>query len=193
MNLFQTIKFSQKRKTQYRKSLQAGVSEHEALQAEAERRFVKIFNRVAAGKIDADEFKSQFQRSIETAYVNAFKSGKGTEKLTNKDRRWINTRIAEQYEYLESFADDIAAGSNLASAERAALYARGSQSAYWRGSVSDFDGAVDWILGANTNNCEDCIEMADGSPYEPGELRQVPGDGNTVCLGNCHCVLVETQ
>lgn len=37
--------------------------------------------------------------------------------------------------------------------------------------------------------CPSCEELANGSPYSPEELKQLPGDGSTLCRGNCACYL----
>lgn len=189
MNLQHTIQLYAKGK-KFRRALKAGVSEHEALQAKAEKQLKTIFNKADKGKIDAEEFTNQFQRKLVTAYEDAFRTGKGEERLSNKDRRWINSLAAEQFDYLKGFADAIDAGDPSATADRAALYGRSVKAAYWKGALSEFDSPIDWILSMNIHNCDDCIELADGSPYDPEDLPTMPGQGDTACLGNCGCTLV---
>jgi hypothetical protein len=71
-------------------------------------------------------------------------------------------------------------------------YADSSLSGFYRGLV---DGAPEdvliyWRLGEpRTDHCSRCPEIAAGSPYRKGELKQVPRDGQTPCLFNCYCDL----
>src|SRR5438309_14178 len=175
----------------YRKALQAGVSEHEALQAELEKKLGKVYNKYDRGEIDVEGFKHRFQRELVKGYESAFRAGKGEERLSSKDRRWIQSFSAKQFDYLEGFTDDLEAGQEPVSNEaRVKLYGGTVRAAYWQGAVSEYDEPLDWVLNDNVQNCDDCIELADNSPYDPGDLPTVPGAGDTVCLGNCNCQLV---
>lgn len=49
-----------------------------------------------------------------------------------------------------------------------------------------------WVLGGD-NNCDDCPEIAAGSPYTPETLPSYPGDGSTQCLANCRCSLISSE
>ena len=189
MNLNDTIHIYAGKKV--RRALQAKVSEHEALQAELTRQLRRNYQNFQAGRIDAEEFHNRFQRRLVAAYESAFRAGKGDENLTNKDRRWINTFAANQFEFLNGFVSDLQAGREPISNDmRIQLYGRTAQGAYWKGALSDYDDQIEWVLGMNDNNCESCLELADGSPYAPEDLPTVPGAGDTDCLSNCHCTLV---
>ena len=175
----------------FRRSLQAKTSEHEALQGQLNRKLMKVYNSYNRGNIDADEFKNRFQRELVKGYESAFRVGKGDEKLSNKDRRRINSFAADQFEHLDGFVDDLKAGNEPISHEaRVKLYGNSVQAPYWMGAASDFDGPLDWVLGMNSNNCDSCIDLADGSPYDPQDLPTYPGAGDTECFSNCQCSLV---
>ncbi len=46
-----------------------------------------------------------------------------------------------------------------------------------------------WALGGTEDHCEDCPEIAAGSPYTQDTLYTYPGAGDTECLGRCLCIL----
>lgn len=50
-----------------------------------------------------------------------------------------------------------------------------------------------WELGADEDHCEDCIGLADGSPYERGAVPTWPGAGDTACRDNCYCSIVADE
>lgn len=175
-----------------RKSLQAGASEHEALQAALEAKLNKIYGRYDRGKLDADEFEQKFNDQLVEGIESAFKAGKGTEELSDKDQRWIRSFAAKQFEYVQGFADDLEADNVPNPAARVGLYAGVAKAGYFKGAVSDIDGQVDWVTGPG-DSCDDCTEREDNSPYDPEDLPGIPGDGSTACLGNCGCILVEAK
>ncbi len=47
-----------------------------------------------------------------------------------------------------------------------------------------------WELGADEDHCSDCIGLADGSPYQRGDVPTWPGAGDTACRDNCYCSIV---
>lgn len=51
---------------------------------------------------------------------------------------------------------------------------------------SPSDDSFKWALGV-AEHCEDCIAMAELSPYTRATLWTVPKGGDTECLTNCHC------
>lgn len=54
--------------------------------------------------------------------------------------------------------------------------------------VSPGSAKFDWDLGLE-DNCPDCPVLAGGGPYTKETLYTTPGAGDTVCLGNCGCVI----
>jgi len=108
-----------------------------------------------------------------------------------------------------TLGDGDEAGTGL-SAAQAALYAGGLAGMLWgahqgaktadagddREDGSDEPGAKaaqwDWVLDPETtNHCDDCESNADGGPYSKDDLPGYPGDGSTICAGNCRCRLEE--
>lgn len=50
------------------------------------------------------------------------------------------------------------------------------------------DVLLEWQLDPDVDDhCDDCIYLADHSPYAKGEIPSWPGAGDTVCLDRCHC------
>lgn len=54
--------------------------------------------------------------------------------------------------------------------------------------VAEFD----WVLGGVEDHCADCPELANLSPWYKVTLYTTPGAGDTPCLFNCKCWLVNT-
>ena len=52
------------------------------------------------------------------------------------------------------------------------------------------DVLIDWQLGADEDHCEDCLDLADGSPYAKGDVPTWPKAGDTTCFDNCYCSIV---
>jgi signal recognition particle subunit SEC65 len=168
------------------------VPEYKAFQARTEKTLRKLLRDVEIGDITTDEFEENFNRELKNAYKYAFRAGKGDEKLSAKDNRWINQFHGKQSGYVSGFAQDIEDGVERVPYEnRIKMYANTIQAPYWKGAMSDADPdeEIYWILDETANNCGDCVAMADGSPYAPGDLTQFPGDGNTACNSNCKCSL----
>ena len=108
----------------------------------------------------------------------------------------IDGLIDGQGDYLDGFADDIDGGGLSAAqmAARAALYGGAIWQAFQMGKG---DGAADagltqcwWDLDpAVSDHCDDCPDLAEGSPYAyPDELPTFPG-GDVQCGSNCRCAL----
>lgn len=112
------------------------------------------------------------------------------------DSEAIDGLIDSQGDYLDGFADAIDGGGLSAAqvAARAALYGGAIWQAFQRGRG---DGAADagltqcwWDLDpAVSDHCDDCPDLAEGSPYAyPDELPTYPG-GDVQCGSNCRCAL----
>lgn len=163
---------------------------HDKLVNAADKDLQRIYSKVNNGKISADEFADQFQSKLASHLQSAMETGKGG-GLNAADQRWVRSFAAKQFDFLDGFKKDIEGGLEDAEA-RVSLYARTVKSAYWKGSISGFRGNVDWVLGAG-ENCDDCVELADASPHKASDIETVPGAGDTDCLSNCGCAIVESE
>jgi len=50
-----------------------------------------------------------------------------------------------------------------------------------------------WQLGADEDHCDDCLGLADGSPYAKGQIPTWPKAGDTQCFDNCYCSIVADE
>lgn len=115
------------------------------------------------------------------------------------------SRVAAQETYLEGFADVILAGpvpTDAAIAQRANLYsgiiwpsyqqgrAAGAQSRVDRMPDSGLEVWFDWEDSGDERECSDCPALAENGPYRMATMQIFPGDGNTICGGNCRCQLI---
>lgn len=135
--------------------------------ADADRLSRKLVNR----EINLQEWTLEMRRQIKDAYVNQYMLARGGKNnMTQADWGRVGGLIHGQYHYLEGFSRDIDAGklSEGQVRTRARMYINGSTRAFERAKSDSL-----------------------GVP----ELKQYPGDGQTVCRTNCQCHLdyVETD
>ncbi len=112
--------------------------------------------------------------------------------------------MREERGFLKGMVADAAAGRYRRGGEfllgaqarraRASLYAlklTGTANAAWVAGVAERRGPAQivWVLGG-TDHCEDCPDLAAGSPYTDDTLPSYPGDGATACISRCACELV---
>jgi hypothetical protein len=118
------------------------------------------------------------------------------------DRRFAETVVTEEHTYLQGFREALESGrytgedgtrDQAAVAQRANLYAQrltGTANEAWTLALPE-DTLLTWHLGASSDSCADCPELAAAGPYTPADLPTVPGKGDTLCGANCRC-LVQT-
>lgn len=148
-----------------------------------------------SGDITKRTFRSRVKKILSQAYDQAYKNGGGVSAVSDEGEDWIKEFQASQFEFLEGFANDIEAGTGTMEFDaRMGMYAKAVKTAYWAGStIESEDGSLfDWIL-SDGENCEDCLEFADSGPYTRDTLPAYPGDGTSVCKGNCGCSIVRSR
>jgi hypothetical protein len=146
-------------------------------------------------EISKKTFVGRAKKILGAGYKKAYLQGSGLSRLDTHGLDWIKSFSDKQFSFLESFADDIAAGTGKMEYDtRIGLYAKAIQSAYWGGSAAESPVGVllNWVLTAN-ESCQDCLDNAAGSPYLPDELPGVPGDGQTKCGSNCKCFILQVK
>ncbi len=115
---------------------------------------------LAAGRIDVDTWQQLVARDVLVGHYAAMMAGRETDNLSRGARNQVLTTVAEQVDYLNRFADQIAAtGWQDAYGARALLYGGSIKQSFWRGRTFGLD------------------------------LDHYPGDGSTPCLSNCTCRL----
>lgn len=113
---------------------------------------------LAAGRISVDTWQQLVARDLLVGHYAAMMTGRETKDLSTPARNQVLTTVAEQVDYLNRFADQIAqTGWQEAYGARALLYAGSVKGTFWRGRTFGLD------------------------------LPYMPGDGSSECLGNCGC------
>jgi len=162
-----------------------------------------IVKKLANKDLDAEQFGDAFDALLWKAHTDAITLGRkraGDYAPQHEDDQNLALDIKDSdADYLNSFIDDIKSGRYTledgslnadAIQSRAQLYIRKTRGSANESFVnaSDDDDYFIWQLGF-TEHCSDCIDLAAGSPYSKDELWTYPGQGDTVCLGNCACNL----
>lgn len=115
---------------------------------------------VRDGAITADQFQAEMARRLFEGHVAAYLAGRGVSELTPRAERLVKDAVIEQLDYLNKFADTIAAeGWREAFGARAMMYAGSVKPTYFKAKAFGLD-----------------------MPY-------YPGDGSTPCKVNCRCSL----
>lgn len=115
---------------------------------------------LAAGRISVDTWQQLIARDLLVGHYAAMMAGRETRDLSRAARNQVLTTVAEQVDYLNKFADQIArTGWQEAYGARALLYGGSVKGTFWRGKSFGLD------------------------------LGFYPGDGSSPCLGNCTCHL----
>lgn len=130
-----------------------------------------ISDRLSNGEISLQKWVTDMRQSIKDAYVIQYTMGKGgMDNMTQSDWGRIGGLLKSQYQYLNSFAGEIANGDLTPKqiAARANLYIDSSTQAFERGKAASHG-----LLN----------------------LPAYPGDGTTDCMANCRCYwrIVKTQ
>jgi len=164
-----------------------------ALEAARFRAAVKRLIQEAAGT-SPEIFALKFSGIISRGLMRSYNLGR---EAVRKKRTRVRagsmaaTTLAGQLKYMYRFAQDIKSGQGrMPYTKRGAMYASQMDAAFLRGAVEalDADDVVHWVLHP-AEHCEDCVALAEGSPYTVATLPTVPGAGETRCLSNCKCTL----
>lgn len=129
------------------------------------RRMTALSNDLLHGTLSMDAWHARMQDAIRLSFLHQAIAGtkdNDVRELTSADLRRMETKIAEQYRYLDGFASDIEAAVLKPGASlnfipnRATLYAKAAESEYWQQATN-----VD--------------------------LPDYPRSGNQRCLSRCAC------
>ena len=120
--------------------------------------------RLASGDLTLRRWEAAMQAHVKRVHVVQYALGRGGRNaMTDADREAVGSLVRGQYDYLRSFAEEIATGA-LSEAKvraRSRLYVDGATQAHERGRTAAFRLT----------------------------LPQHPGDGQTSCMANCKCSL----
>lgn len=154
---------------------------------------------VSAGSISVDDWLGLMREEIKGEYIRQYLAAVGgREMMTAQDWGSVGGMIADQYRYLQGFAQEIAAG-NLTESQiknRAGMYINSAREAYNRAitkvaTAAGYDLEL-WIVDPTLENCVGCLDfesmgwvkVAD-NPYKGA----YPGSGDTPCMTHCGCRL----
>lgn len=174
-----------------------------ALREETNGTLTDIVNLLAE-EDDPRAFGGRVLDTLTEAHTDAVVLGRGhagdRAPLEDDDRRFAQTIVDSETEYLVGFVDDLQDGrytnengelDREAIERRLHLYSNRLVGTANEALVlaSDLDAMWEWILGVEASHCTDCPEIAAGSPYKAEDLPTTPGQNVTRCLHNCRCQL----
>lgn len=143
-----------------------------------------------------EELREQVRATIEQAFLLGKRAGGSLFALTDAEEARINTLTGQQHPFLAGFLAAMKAGSGqMDYGERAALYGRVAQGAFWEGVLSANPQArYTWRLGEAVH-CKSCLDMSKRGAMTAAELAAtglVPQSVKLACTGlNCKCWLEE--
>lgn len=151
-----------------------------------------LSSMIGEGQINVPDWQGQMREQIKLETVRQYLAGKGgIDQMTQADWGSIGGMCADQYRYLDGFAQEIAAGTLTEGQIRArsAMYIRSSREAYERAKERTLAGKgieeERWVLGI-AEHCEDCVNFS-LQGWQPLGAFPYPGEGETICLTNCQC------
>lgn len=160
----------------------------------------------SSGLLTGEAFADRLGVLLEEGHALAVVIGRhhagDTAPMEEDDKTFAQTVMDDEATYLSFFSSEIASGKYGTAAEhpqteqlrrRAYLYLgryRGTANEAWV-LASPADSRWDWVLAEKEEeaHCNDCPELAEGSPYTADTLPTYPGANDTDCLFNCTCNL----
>lgn len=129
-----------------------------------------------------DLVSADVQAPVETQfgnYIGETWMGQFEEKATAA----LELPVEEQREELEKVRSGLSGRSALYAGLLATAVAMVA-----RAVAKSREKRVVWLT-LDANACEDCQSEEAKGPRHEDELTRTPGDGSTICLGNCRCIL----
>lgn len=161
-----------------------------------------LSEKLAAGKIDSQEFVDRMAMQLERWHTRAVVLGRqragDTAPAEADDRTFAEQIVAQQAEFLDHFKTKIDEGgytladgrlNEAAISNRARMYAeRLTGTANETFSLTSEDDLMYWRMGGlESRHCTDCPELADASPYKASDMPAYPKSGETACMMSCRC------
>ena len=169
------------------------------LQAQYGRVIRGIIGNVQSGSVPPDSAVLEFADEVRRAFAEAYTFGKAHGGWPAKpqvdvgESEGILLRAGQEAEYFRDLADAALDPDRRGRVSaRIEAYVHKLWGEYQRGIVAALgDVALDWILDPQADHCADCPRLTMGSPYTKDTLPTVPGAGDTQCLSQCRCRIVE--
>lgn len=178
---------------------------HEAfadLHATTREALSRLADEWAAGHLSPGMFTVAVDEVLLEAHTQAVVIGRthagDTAPQETDDRRFAETILEDEREYLRGFRRDLDEGRYTAEdGERDGEAVRRRAESYATRTVGSANEAmfltlpqdtlVYWITGGAEAHCEDCPEMEQASPWILAEMPFHVGQNATACLTNCLC------
>jgi len=158
--------------------------------------------QLAAGTLDVGTWEENFREEIKKEYLRQAMIGAGgVEQMDAKAWGSTGGQIADQYRYLDDFADEVATG-DLTEGQirrRSEMYINSAREALEREKEKAARKAEMnevWWKRTAEESCPDCVDFenmgwrpVDPWPYMIGKRKARPGTGDTICLTSCKCGL----
>ena len=122
----------------------------------------RLVNQLRDGEITVQEYLLSVRRHIKKVYLGEWLLAKGgVNAMLSNDVRLVGVHVQRQYQFLQSFIEQVRNGELSAAQIRARteMYIHSATQAYERGQASSYD--ID--------------------------LPEYPADGNQICLSRCKC------
>jgi hypothetical protein len=155
----------------------------------------RLSEQLYSGSISIGQWQLGVASELKDAHLaqSMFAVG-GRENMTQANFGRVGGTLANEYTFLNQFAQDIEAGkvSKAQAQARIRQYGKATQQSYWREFSAASKNLLDWVLSI-VDNCRatagalGCVELSQGGPYTARSLPTVPGAGATTCRGNCSC------
>lgn len=153
---------------------------------------------LAEKRLSIQDWRSRMIDAIKGSYIEqAILAGGGREQMTSADWGVVGNALRRQYEFLEGFANEIAAGHLTQGqiAMRSKMYINSSRQVYWR--IRDRREKADeelWITEGDDRVCSPCTR-AGAMGWQPTGIFGWPGSGvvfrdtGEMCEGltSCRC------
>lgn len=146
------------------------------------------------GDIDIEDWQLLMAEEIKNVQITfSTAANGGWDSMTEEDYSRVEEYTQEQYDYLQSFAEQIYTGEVVLDGRalyRSGLYAESGRVTYEkeRFILEEKSGATEErnILGGS-DHCSNCLEMTDYEWVPIGTLTSV---GDRQCGPKCHCTVV---
>jgi len=157
--------------------------------------WMESFAKLQAGDISLAEWRVGREAAIAEMFDKSYRLGlqsTGRTWLTAGDKGVIQAGIRAEQSFLANFPSDLRDGDGHWSVEkRIKMFSRAGDGMFYKAEVSGLDPSttdVWWDLG-ESDHCDDCIDLAESSPYNPLAMPSTPRLGDTQCRELCTCEL----
>ena len=156
-------------------------------------RLLRLYTNMLSNRdITLDQWQESVREALKLAHVQAAIIGSGgRDSMGAVEWGRIGQRLRAEYNYLETFARDLLAGSvsTPMALARIGMYAESVRGSYWEGTSLRQErqgySLMRRILDGQAKHCQDCLDYAARGVVPIGSLP-LPGQ-RCACRSNCKC------